>query len=108
MNIWYTADTHFGHENILRFCNRPFSSVSQMDAALLENMWNLVKPEDQLWILGDFAFGAKAKDSAYVETIFNQLPRVERHLVIGNHDLEPTLELPWDSVSNYKELRDGP
>ena len=108
MTIWYTADTHFGHENILRFCNRPFSSVSQMDATLLKNMWKLVKPDDHLWILGDLAFGAKAKDSAYVETIFNQLPGAERHLVIGNHDLEPTLELPWDSVSNYKELRDGP
>ncbi len=79
MTIWYTADTHFGHENIMRFCNRPFMSASQMDAALLENMWKVVGPEDQLWILGDFAFGSKAKDSAYVEQIFNQLPGAERH-----------------------------
>ncbi|WP_386628401.1 hypothetical protein [Sulfitobacter geojensis] len=67
MTIWYTADTHFGHENIMRFCNRPFVSASQMDAAMLENMWTVVGSEDQLWILGDFAFGSKAKDSAYVE-----------------------------------------
>lgn len=59
MTIWYTADTHFGHENIIRFCNRPSSSISRMDAALLENMWKLVKPDDYPWILGDFAFGAK-------------------------------------------------
>ncbi len=108
MTICYTADTHFGHENIIRFCKRPFVSVSQMDAALLENMWKVIGPEDQLWILGDFAFGAKAKDGAYVERIFTQLPGSERHLVIGNHDLDPTLELPWDSVSHIAELRDGP
>ena len=54
-----------------------------MDAAVLENMWKVIGPEDQLWILGDFAFGSKAKDSAYVEQIFNQLPGAERHLVIG-------------------------
>ncbi|MEP2529561.1 MAG: metallophosphoesterase, partial [Lentilitoribacter sp.] len=87
MTIWYTADTHFGHENIMRFCNRPFMSTSHMDAAMLENMWKLVSPEDHLWILGDFAFGSKAKDSVYVEQMFNQLPGAERHLVVGNHDL---------------------
>ncbi|WP_298260877.1 metallophosphoesterase [uncultured Litoreibacter sp.] len=108
MTIWYTADTHFGHENIMRFCNRPFVSASQMDAAMLENMWKVVGPEDQLWILGDFAFGSRAKDSAYVAQIFNQLPGAERHLVVGNHDHKPTLELPWDSVSQFAELRDGP
>ena len=105
MTIWYPADTHFGQENIMRFCNRSFKSASQMDAALLENMWNVVNPEDQLWILGDFAFGSKAKDSAYVEQIFNQLPGAERHLVVGNHDLKPTLELPWDSISQFCECR---
>ncbi|WP_298914029.1 metallophosphoesterase [uncultured Roseobacter sp.] len=108
MTIWYTADTHFGHENIIGFCDRPFTSVAQMDAVLLENMWKLVKPEDQFWILGDFAFGAKAKESAYVEQIFNQLPGAEHHLIIGNHDHKPTLELPWKSISHLAELRDGP
>mgnify|MGYP000073656832 CR=1 FL=1 len=108
MAIWYTADTHFGHENILSHCRRPFSSVSQMDAMLLENMWKRVAPDDQLWILGDFAFGAKAKEPAYLEGIFCQLPGCEKHLVVGNHDLEPTLQLPWTSVSQLVELPDGP
>lgn len=108
MTIWYTADTHFGHHNIMRMCGRPFESVSQIDAVLLENMWKVVGAEDQLWILGDFAYGRKAKDSAYIENIFSQLPGAERHLVVGNHDHQPTLELPWDSKSHFVELRDGP
>ncbi len=37
MANWYTADPHFGHENILRFCQRPFRSTSEMDAAILAN-----------------------------------------------------------------------
>ena len=35
---WYTADLHLGHEGILRFCNRPFASVGEMDAALIANL----------------------------------------------------------------------
>jgi len=38
MTIWYTADTHFGHENVMKFCDRPFSSVEEMDATLIANM----------------------------------------------------------------------
>lgn len=108
MKIWYTADTHFGHENILRFCQRPFATISQMDGKLIENLWHHVSPEDHLWVLGDFAFGRKAKDSKYLQQVFDQLPGAEKHLIIGNHDLAPTLELPWDSISHLKELRDGP
>ncbi|WP_299152995.1 metallophosphoesterase [uncultured Tateyamaria sp.] len=55
-----------------------------------------------------FAFGRKAKDSAYLEGIFGQLPGAEHHLVIGNHDHQPTLDLPWNSMSHFVELRDGP
>jgi calcineurin-like phosphoesterase family protein len=40
--------------------------------------------------------------------MFNQLPGAERHLIVGNHDHEPTLDLPWTSVSHFSELRDGP
>ncbi len=61
MAIWYTADTHFGHENILHMCNRPFETISQMDTALLENMWKVVGSEDQLWILGDLPLVEKRK-----------------------------------------------
>lgn len=62
MKNWYTADTHFGHENIIMSCGRPFRSASQMDAMLLENLASKVGPNDALWIVGDFAFGPKAKD----------------------------------------------
>lgn len=108
MTNWYTADTHFGHESIIRFCNRPFQNTGHMDTVMIENLWAKVGAEDDLWIVGDFAFGKKAKDSPYLESIFNQLPGARKHLIVGNHDLEPTLALPWDSVSYLAEVRDGP
>ncbi|RJE85041.1 metallophosphoesterase [Paracoccus onubensis] len=107
MAIWYTADTHFGHENIIPFSGRPFRSASHMDSALIENMWKVVKPEDTLWIVGDFAFGPAAKDMNWLEMIFGQLPGAEKHLVVGNHDGELSQLLPWDSVSQLTEVEDN-
>ena len=35
--IYYIADMHFGHTNVLRFDNRPFSDTAQMDDTLIQN-----------------------------------------------------------------------
>lgn len=59
MTIWYTADTHFAHENVIKFCGRPFSSVEEMDAILIANMCARVREGDDLWIIGDFDFGPR-------------------------------------------------
>jgi calcineurin-like phosphoesterase family protein len=74
MTTWFTADTHFGHENIIKFSGRPFRSANHMDAVLIENLWAKVGPQDALWVVGDFAFGEKAKDLDWLEKIFNKLP----------------------------------
>jgi calcineurin-like phosphoesterase family protein len=107
MTNWYTADTHFGHENVIPFCDRPFHHAGHMDAVLIGNLWNRVGSEDDLWVLGDFAFGPKAEDTGYLQALFGQLPGARKHLIIGNHDLEPTLALDWDSISQIAEVRDG-
>lgn len=107
MANWYTADTHFGHENVIPFCGRPFRHAGHMDSVLIENMWNVIQQEDDLWIIGDFAVGPKAKDPDYLNILFGQLPGAAKHLIIGNHDLSPTLDLPWDSVSLLAEVSDG-
>ena len=39
MTNWYTADPHFGHENVIKFCDRPFRSANHMDAVLMQNLW---------------------------------------------------------------------
>ncbi|WP_299953840.1 metallophosphoesterase [uncultured Roseobacter sp.] len=108
MTNWYTADTHFGHESVIGFCDRPFANASQMDVTLIENLHAHVTSDDDLWILGDFTFGPKAKEAYYLSEIFGQLPGTRIHLIVGNHDQAATLALPWDSISHIAEVRDGP
>ena len=105
MTTWFTADPHFGHDNIIKYSKRPFNSINHMDAVLLENLWARVGPKDVLWILGDFAFGRGSREIERLQSIFDQLPGAEKHLVIGNHDNEATLQLPWTSVSHMAEAR---
>jgi calcineurin-like phosphoesterase family protein len=56
-NIWFTADTHWGHRNIIQFCNRPFENVMEMDSILIENWNKKIKPDDIVYHLGDFSMG---------------------------------------------------
>jgi len=54
MNIWFTADHHFGHENIIKYCNRPFANADEMDAELIYRHNSLVGANDLVYHLGDF------------------------------------------------------
>lgn len=103
---FYISDLHFGHKNILAFDNRPFSSVEDMDAALVRNWNSRVAAGDHVYILGDFCWG-KAKEWP---PVLKQLAG-NKHLIRGNHDLKQSM--PWDvrkyfvEVADYKEIRDG-
>jgi calcineurin-like phosphoesterase family protein len=78
--IYFSSDHHFGHSNIIKYCNRPYSSVEEMNEKLIEN-WNAtVKPEDTVYYLGDFSLSTKP-----VKEI---TPKLNGHklLIPGNHD----------------------
>lgn len=80
--IWFTSDTHFGHKNIIRHCKRPFDSVEEMNEALIDNWNSVVKPNDEVYHLGDFAFHSK---EAEVRQYFDRLNgRIS--ILFGNHD----------------------
>ena len=54
--VFFTSDTHFGHQNIIRFCNRPWATIAEHDQALIDN-WNAIVPEDAVvFHLGDFSY----------------------------------------------------
>ncbi|PWK58003.1 hypothetical protein [Roseicyclus mahoneyensis] len=53
----FTADPHFGHARIIDFCNRPLASIAEMDSHILTRMQAAMTPDDDLWVIGDFAFG---------------------------------------------------
>ncbi|MGU3466405.1 metallophosphoesterase family protein [Methylobacterium sp. C33D] len=90
MAIFFTADTHFGHAGILAACKRPFATVAEHDALLIE-AWNAtVAPGDTVYHLGDFAL---SKDAAAVERVFKRL-NGRKILIVGNHDRR-NRKLPW-------------
>ena len=74
--------TLVSHKNIISYCNRPFSSVEEMDKTLIKNWNSVVKKEDTVYHLGDFAFGNKE----FTQKIVKQLNGYIR-LVLGNHDM---------------------
>ena len=54
MTIWFSADSHLGHENIIKYANRPFKSVGEMDRVLIDRWNEVVATSDTVYHLGDF------------------------------------------------------
>ena len=79
--LFFVSDTHFGHENILKFCKRPFSSIEEHDKALIDNWNSVIGPEDTVFHLGDFCFGGFPKWKEIREQLNGHII-----LIIGNHD----------------------
>lgn len=98
---WYTSDTHFGHANVIRYSERPFQSVDEMDEAIIANWNRVVQPNHDVYHLGDFAF-SKNPDR-YLSRLNGR-----KHLIIGNHDSEITLKSTyWESVQPYLEVNEN-
>ena len=96
---WFTADTHFGHQNILKICKRPFDTIEEMDRTLIANWNSVVGKNDQVFHLGDFAYRA---DQRLMRRVFSQL-NGQKFLIEGNHDNEHTRQLKWSDVSQIRE-----
>jgi calcineurin-like phosphoesterase family protein len=88
---WFSSDLHLGHFNIIRYSNRPFASVKEMDDTLINNINALVKPEDTLWFLGDFCFGPREPHGFFkvAESYRNRINCKNIILIWGNHDPNP-------------------
>lgn len=102
MPTYVTADTHFGHAGILSpRMHRPraFPSVEAMNETLVAHWNNRVRPDDTVWHLGDFAYGASA---AMCREVFGRL-NGRKHLVLGNHDHARTTSLGWASQQQMAE-----
>jgi calcineurin-like phosphoesterase family protein len=78
MKTWITSDHHFGHANIIKYTNRPYEDVAEMDEELI-SAWNgCVAPDDDVYHLGDFTLGEKNYASYYFERINGKIT------VLGN------------------------
>lgn len=97
-NVWWTADLHFNHANVIKYTNRPFSDVQDMNEQLILRWNTKVRPNDFVFCVGDFGFGSKQS----LMQIFARL-NGQKCLIKGNHDKEAT-RLPWQWVKDYHEV----
>jgi len=79
--IYFSSDSHYFHRNIITYTNRPFKDIEHMNEALIQNWNSVVKPEDEIWVLGDFSFGKPDKTAEIVKRLNGY-----KRLVLGNHD----------------------
>ena len=77
---YFTSDTHFGHENIIRYCDRPFVDVREMNLVMLSNLQQMLTDDDDLYFLGDWCMNPK-----YYRLI-RSVPFRHLFFILGNHD----------------------
>lgn len=103
---FYISDLHFGHANVIKFDNRPFDTVEEMDAALIENWNSVVGKGDEVYVLGDFCWSADRKEwCGLIDKLNGSI-----HLIKGNHDIKKMpkeTKLKFASITDYKEISDN-
>lgn len=98
MNYWFVSDEHYGHRNVIEYCNRPFYDVEEMDEALISNHNSVVKDDDLVIHAGDFTLW-KNVEGIYKKYI-NRLKG--KHIFLkGSHDYW----LPWNKSQQIWEKK---
>lgn len=80
--IYFSSDHHIGHDNIIRFCNRPFKDITDMNNHCIEMWNNTIGPEDEIYYLGDFSYKISKRNAKY----FLQQLNGKKYMIKGNHD----------------------
>jgi calcineurin-like phosphoesterase family protein len=101
-NVWFASDYHFCHSNIIKYDNRPFANVQEMDHTLIENWNELVDVNDTVIYMGDLCFD---RSGGVAKSIVDQL-NGNIHFVLGNHDKEKDIRKlgRFETVSDYINL----
>jgi calcineurin-like phosphoesterase family protein len=98
MNYWFTGDTHFGHANIIKYCNRPFKDVVEMNETIISNWNKVVEKDDLVYHLGDFCFGRNDFEfDAYFKRLNGLIVFIK-----GNHD-----RLAWKNRGKFYAYSDS-
>lgn len=105
MNIYVTSDLHFGHKNIIKYENRPFNNIEEMDKTIID-LWNkTINDKDLIYILGDFSWYKGEKTNEILKTL-----KGNKMLIIGNHDKNFLEDKKFNKdlfqeICYYKELK---
>ena len=81
--LFFTSDLHFGHRNVIKFCNRPWQDEKEMNSGLIDNWNSVVGNNDIVFVLGDtFWFN----DSHSIKKVISKLNGKDIYVLPGNHD----------------------
>lgn len=84
LDDWIISDTHFGHKNIIKYCNRPMNH----EEVIIRNWMKLVKPDDTIWHLGDVTVFYGEHQREWEKTCSSLSGN--KKLILGNHDERST------------------
>ncbi len=99
-NIYFTSDHHFGHKNILKFTERPFATVEEMDEVLIERWNSKVGPDDEVYHLGDMGLCSQGKLRKILERLNGKI-----YLIKGNHESSAmACHSRFEWIKEYYEL----
>ena len=102
--FWFTSDTHYGHNNIIKYSGRPFQHGGEMNEALIANFNSRVGKSDTVYHLGDFALCHPRRRTEIAYALNGTI-----HLILGNHDKQVNGEFAkrFASISHYAEIKLG-
>ena len=79
--IWVTSDWHLGHKNVIKYANRPFKDITEMNNILRKNFNKVVESHDIVYILGDISFLNTVSTTEWIKSLNGF-----KFLIKGNHD----------------------
>ena len=104
MGYFFTADPHFCHHSIIKYCNRPFQDVWEMNDAIIKNWNSVVTDKDDVFLLGDIGMGKRWE---LIKCFYDLNGRI--HWIKGNHDKKAAkwkdLTQRFEWIGDYKEIK---
>lgn len=103
MKTFFTSDTHFFHDNILKFDNRPYDTMEEMCGEMLK-LWNIkVSKNDTVYILGDYTWKQSDECIEYLQKLNGM-----KKLILGNHDFRNAsnkYKNLFESIKDYDDIK---
>lgn len=103
--LLFIADPHFGHTNIIKFCNRPFHNTDEMDNTLIKNWNDKVKKKDTVYLIGDLSWHSAEITNDILSMLHGKI-----HWIKGNHDhyllKDKNFNINrFESIKDYDEIK---
>lgn len=104
--IYFISDTHFGHSNIIKYCDRPYKTVEEMNIDIIQKWNSIVGKDDTVWHVGDFAFFRK-NETDKIKKIITKL-NGNINLLLGNHDRHISSDIQFWLDLGFKKVWNSP